>query len=289
MKLLKKFKNLLKPVKLIKPYITVILSFLFIIFLLILVLLSLSGFSFGKFSFDFQDQDTILQPPSFEHPLGTDQLGRDFLARLIYGARLSLLVSVVTAVIAFLIGVSLGAVASMTNKKIDFLVTRTIDIIYSLPDLLVLSIIGLMFSRSTTGILFAIGLISWMDIARLTRAEILKLKEHEFILSAKAVGLSDFRIFYKHLLPNILNPILVAITFVMPRAIIAESTLSFLGLGLSPPKCSWGTLASDSWQFLNTHTNLILYPSIMIMLTVLSLNIIGDFLTELNQPRKIYI
>ena len=128
-----------------------------------------------------------------------------------------------------------------------------------------------------------------MDLARLTRAEILKLKQQEFILSAVAIGLNKRRIFLQHLLPNILNVILVSITFIMPRAIIAESTLSFLGLGLSPPNCSWGTLASDGWQFLNTHTNLILYPSIMIMLTVLSLNIIGDFLTELNQPKKIYI
>ena len=247
------------------------------------------GFSFGKYSFDLQDQDTILQSPSLEHPLGTDQLGRDMLARLIFGARLSFLVAFVTALIAFFIGVSLGTVAGMFEGKTDFFISRTIDIIYSLPDLLVLSIIGLIFNRSTTGILFAIGLISWMDLARLTRAEILKLKQQEFILSAVAIGLDKRRIFFQHLLPNILNVVVVSITFIMPRAIIAESTLSFLGLGLSPPNCSWGTLASDGWQFLNTHTNLILYPSIMIMLTVLSLNIIGDFLTELNQPRKIYI
>lgn len=265
------------------------LSILFIVFLLILVFMSYMGFSFGRFSFDMQDQDMLLQLPSLEHPLGTDQLGRDLLARLIYGARLSLLVAVVTAFIALFVGLLFGSIAGMFGGKIDFFVTRIIDIAYSLPDLLVLSIIGLLFSRSTTGILFAIGLISWMDIARLSRAEILKLKHHEFILSARAIGLSDLLIFFRHILPNILSIILVAITFTMPRAIIAESTLSFLGLGLSPPSCSWGTLASDGWQFLNTNTNLILYPSIMIMLTVLSLNIIGDFLTELNQPRKTYI
>ena len=247
------------------------------------------GFSFGKYSFDFQDQDIILQAPSLEHPLGTDQLGRDMLVRLIFGARLSFLVAVVTAFIAFFIGVSFGTIAGMLEGKFDFFISRTIDIMYSLPDLLVLSIIGLVFNRSTTGILFAIGLISWMDLARLTRAEVLKLKQQEFILSAIAIGLDKKRIFFKHLFPNMLNIILVSITFIMPRAIIAESTLSFLGLGLSPPNCSWGTLASDGWQFLNTHTNLILYPSIMIMLTVLSLNVIGDFLTELNQPREIYI
>ena len=267
----------------------ILLPVIFVFSILVLVILSYMGFGFGKYSFDFQDQEIILQSPSFEHPIGTDQLGRDMMARLIFGARLSFLVAVVTALIALFIGVSLGSIAGMLEGKIDFIISRAIDIIYSLPDLLVLSIIGLLFNRSTSGILFAIGLISWMDLARLTRAEILKLKQHEFILSAVAIGLSKRRIFLKHLLPNILNVILVSITFIMPRAIIAESTLSFLGLGLSPPNCSWGTLASDGWQFLNTHTNLILYPSIMIMLTVLSLNIIGDFLTELNQPKKIYI
>lgn len=265
------------------------IAVVFLISILILVLLSLSGFSFGKYSFDVQDQDMILMPPSMEHPLGTDQLGRDMLARLIYGSRLSLLVAVVTALIAFVIGVLFGSLAGMFEGRIDFIITRVIDIIYSLPDLLILTIIGLLFSRSTTGILFAIGLISWMDIARLVRAEILKLKNQDFILSTKAIGLTDFQVFLKHLFPNILSIILVSITFVMPRAIIAESTLSFLGLGLSPPRCSWGTLASDGWQFLNTHTNLILFPSILIMLTVLSLNIIGDFLSDLNQSKKVYI
>ena len=266
-----------------------VLSALFIFLLFVLVVLSYLGFSFDKYSFDTQDQDMILKSPSFDHPLGTDQLGRDLLSRLVYGAKLSLLVAIVTALIAFFVGVLFGTLASMFEGKVDFLISRIIDIIYSLPDLLVLSIVGLLFGRSTTGILFAIGLISWMDVARLTRAEILKLKHHEYILSARSIGLTDTRIFFKHLLPNILSVILVAITFVMPRAIIAESTLSFLGLGLSPPSCSWGTLASDGWQFLNTHTNLILYPSLMIMLTVLSLNIIGDYLAGLNQPKKIYI
>jgi len=277
------------PIPLITRNKFILLPCLFIFSILVLVILSYLGFSFGKYSFDFQDQDIILQSPSLEHPLGTDQLGRDMLARLIFGARLSFLVAVVTALIALLIGVSMGTIAGMFEGRIDFFISRTIDVIYSLPDLLVLSIIGLIFNRSTTGILFAIGLISWMDLARLSRAEILKLKQQEFILSATAIGLDKRKIFFSHLLPNILNVILVSVTFIMPRAIIAESTLSFLGLGLSPPNCSWGTLASDGWQFLNTHTNLILYPSIMIMLTVLSLNIIGDFLTELNQPRKIYI
>ena len=267
----------------------VLVSFIFILSLLLLLALSLAGVKLGQFSFDYQDQDLILSQPSIEHPLGTDQLGRDLVARLIFGARLSLLVAIVTAFIAFLIGVFLGTISAMFEGKVDFIITRAIDIIYSIPDLLVLSIIGLIFSRSTTGILFAIGLISWMDVARLTRAEVFKLKKKEFILSARAIGLTDFRIFTKHIFPNILNIILVSITFTMPRAIIAESTLSFLGLGLSPPQCSWGTLASDGWQFINTHVNLILYPSLMIMFTVLSLNIIGDFLAELNQKKHAYI
>ncbi len=272
-----------------KANIFIVLSFLFILFLSIMVLLSYLGFNFGIYSFDLQDQDLILSIPSKEHLLGTDQLGRDLLSRLIYGARLSLLVALVTAVIAFVIGVLFGTISGLYEGKVDFVISRFIDIIYSLPDLLVLSIIGLLFNRSTVGILFAIGLVSWMDVARLSRGEILKLKQHEYILSARSIGLTTTRLFFKHILPNILNVILVALTFTMPRAIIAESTLSFLGLGLSPPQCSWGTLASDGWQFLHTHPNLIIGPSVMIMLTVLSLNIIGDYLTELNQPKEVYI
>lgn len=264
-------------------------SFIFMFFIIVLVLLSYSGFSFGKYSFDHQDQDMLLKSPSWEHPLGTDQLGRDLLARLIFGARLSLLVAIVTSIIAFFLGILMGTLAATFEGKVDFFITRIIDIVYSLPDLLVLSLIGLLIGRSSIGILIAIGLISWMDVARITRAEIFKLKQHQYIMSAKAIGLSGPKIFFKHIFPNIINVILVAITFTMPRAIIAESTLSFLGLGLSPPECSWGTLASDGWQFLNTHANLIIYPSILIMLTVLSLNMIGDFLAELNQRKEAYI
>ncbi len=263
-----------------------LISFIFICILLSLIIFSFLGFNFDKNSFYSQDENSILIPPSKEHFLGTDQLGRDLLARLLYGSRLSILVAIITAIISFCIGVLLGGLGGVFEGKIDLFITRLIDIIYSLPDLLVLSILGLLFSRSTIGILIAIGLISWMDVARLTRAEVLKFKNHDFILSARAIGLGDIQIFLKHIFPNILNVILVAITFTMPRAIIAESTLSFLGLGIAPPQCSWGTLASDGWQFLNTHTNLILYPSIMIMLTVLSLNILGDFLADLNQPKK---
>lgn len=264
-------------------------SLIYLAIILFFLILSISGIPLGIYSFETQNEDLILASPSFDHLLGTDQLGRDLFARLIFGARLSLLVAIVTAIIAFFIGVLMGTLAATFGGKIDFGITRVIDIVYSLPDLLVLSLIGLAFGRSTFGILIAIGLISWMDIARITRAEILKLKRRQFILSAKAIGLSGARIFFIHILPNIINVILVAITFIMPRAIIAESTLSFLGLGLSPPLCSWGTLASDGWQFLNTHPNLILYPSLMIMLTVLSLNILGDFLAELNQKKEAYI
>lgn len=266
-----------------------LISLIFLSILILIVAGSYLGINISGFSFDTQNQDLILNSPTFEHPLGTDQLGRDLLARLIYGARLSLLVGIVTAIIAFFIGVLLGSLAATFEGKTDLMITRMIDIIYSIPDLLVLSIIGLIFNRSTPGILIAIGLISWMDVARLTRAEIIKLKEKEFILSAKAIGLTDLGIFLKYIIPNILTIVMVAITFTMPRAIIAESTLSFLGLGLSPPQCSWGTLASDGWQFINTHINLILYPSLLIMFTVLSLNILGDFLADLNQKKQAYI
>ena len=206
----------------------VFLAIVYLFVLVVLLLFSLSGIKIGNYSFEVQDQDMILQHPSYDHPLGTDQLGRDLLSRLIYGARLSFSVAIVTSIIAFVVGLLFGTLSGMLRGKTDFIISRFIDIIYSLPDLLVLSIVGLLFDRSTIGILFAIGLISWMDLARLTRAEILRIKQQEFILAATAIGVTNTKIFFKHIFPNILSTILVSITFVMPRAIIALGMINVI-------------------------------------------------------------
>jgi oligopeptide transport system permease protein len=167
----------------------------------------------------------------------------------------------------------------------DSLLMRGIDIAYALPDLLVMILVGVLVGRGTLGILVALGLVSWMGTARLVRAQFLQLQNEEFIEAAQALGQNRLWIIWKHLLPNALGPIIVALTFTVPSAILAESTLSFIGLGLSPPACSWGTLANDGWRALRTDPHLIFFPSLFIFLTVLSFNFLGDGLRDALDPR----
>ncbi len=219
--------------------------------------------------------------------MGTDELGRDLLARVIYGSRLSISIGLVTAGIAFLIGTIYGSIAGYFGGKIDNLLMRGVDIAYSLPDLLVMILVGVLVGREkgTMGILFALGLVSWMGTARLVRAQFLQLKHEEFVEASRAAGESGLRIVLRHLLPNAIGPVIIAMTFTVPTAILSESTLSFIGLGLSPPECSWGTLASDGWRALRSHPHLIMFPSFFIFLTVLSFNFLGDGLRDVLDPR----
>ncbi|MBU6453016.1 MAG: ABC transporter permease [Cyanobacteria bacterium REEB67] len=247
-------------------------------------LLEMVHLTLTPYSFD-QTSGAYLAGPSFAHPMGTDELGRDLLARIIFGSRLSISIGLTTALIAFVIGTLYGATAGYLGGKVDSWMMRGIDIAYALPDLLVMILIGLMVGRGTTGILISLGLVSWMGTARLVRAQFLQLKNEEFIEAARAQGQSHVKIVFRHLLPNALGPIIVALTFTVPSAILSESTLSFIGLGLSPPACSWGTLASDGWRSLRAHPHLIFFPSMFIFLTVLSFNFLGDGLRDALDPR----
>lgn len=255
-----------------------------IVALCTVALLSGIGLPLTPYSFD-QTSTQILVDPSSAHWMGTDELGRDLLTRVIYGSRLSLSIGLVTAMVAFLLGTVYGSIAGFFGGKIDNFLMRGIDIAYSLPDLLVMILIGVLIGRGTAGILIALGLVSWMGTARLVRAQFLQLQHEEFVEAARAAGQSGLFIVLKHLLPNALGPIIVALTFTIPSAILSESTLSFIGLGLSPPACSWGTLANDGWRALRTHPHLIFFPSLFIFITVLSFNFLGDGLRDALDPR----
>lgn len=263
---------------------TAFIAFWIILGMVCVAILTAFGVHLTPYSYD-QTSIDILQGPSGKHLMGTDELGRDVLTRVIFGSQLSIAIGLTTALAAFLIGTTYGATAGFAGGKVDNLMMRIIDIVYSLPDLLVMILVGVLIGKGTVGILIALGLVSWMGTARLVRAQFLQLQHEEFIEAARALGRSDVAIVLKHLLPNAIGPIIVALTFTVPHAILSESTLSFIGLGLSPPACSWGTLASDGWRALRTHPHLIAFPSFFIFVTVLSFNFLGDGLRDVLDPR----
>ena len=256
-----------------------------------------SGFLFIIFSvsllapwvapYSYQEQDTlnILAFPGIDHFLGTDRLGRDLLSRMIYGARVSLFVGVFSTLIALVIGTVYGTISAYVGGKTDNLMMRVVDVVFALPDLLMIILITVLMGRGVTGVFIALTMVSWVTIARLVRGEVLRIKEYPFILAAKALGASHFRIMLREIFPNILGILVVTLSFRIPVAILAESTLSFIGLGIAPPASSWGTLANDGWTAIKFYPHLILFPSLAIFFTILSFNFLGEGLREYLDPR----
>jgi oligopeptide transport system permease protein len=240
----------------------------------------------SPYGFDEVDFENTLSPPSKKHFLGTDEAGRDVLSRIIYGARISIAVALGTAIIAFFIGTAYGAISGYVGGKVDELMMRLVDVFYSLPDLLLIVLITLILGKGVLGIVLSLGLTAWMRVARIVRGSVMQLKAVDFVESARGLGASNFRIFSSHIFPNILSPLIVTLTFSVPYAILAESTLSFLGLGISPPQASWGTLASTGWQGIRTFPHLIAFPSLAIFFTAFSFNLFGEGLRDMLDPKR---
>jgi peptide/nickel transport system permease protein len=231
------------------------------------------------------DVHNVLSPPSKDHPLGTDELGRDLLSRIIWGSRVSLKVGFVAVGIAILIGISIGALAGFYGGLIDAVLMRFVDIMLAFPTFfLILAVISILEQNIFT-IMVVIGLTSWMDVARLVRAEFLSLKEMDFVSAARAVGVNDKRLIFKHILPNALSPVFVAATFGVAGAILIESGLSFLGLGVQPPDPSWGNILTAGKDNIEVAWWLSLYPGLAILITVLSYNLVGEGLRDTLDPR----
>ena len=254
-------------------------------FLFIILSVSLLAPWVAPYSYQEQDTLNILAFPGVEHFLGTDRLGRDLLSRMIYGARVSLFVGVFSTLIALVIGTVYGTISAYVGGKTDNLMMRVVDVVFALPDLLMIILITVLMGRGVTGVFIALTMVSWVTIARLVRGEVLRIKEYPFILAAKALGASHFRIMLKEIFPNILGILVVTLSFRIPVAILAESTLSFIGLGIAPPASSWGTLASDGWTAIKFYPHLILFPSLAIFFTILSFNFLGEGLREYLDPR----
>lgn len=231
------------------------------------------------------DVHNVLSPPSKAHPLGTDELGRDLLSRMIWGSRASLKVGFIAVGIAITIGIIIGAFAGYYGGKIDALLMRFVDIMLAFPTFFLILAVIAIIEPSISTIMIVIGLTGWMDVARLVRAEFLTLKERDFILAAKAIGASDLRIIFRHILPNALSPVFVAATFGIAGAILIESGLSFLGLGVQPPEPSWGNILTSGKDNITVAWWLSLFPGIAILITVLSYNLVGEGLRDALDPR----
>ncbi|MBW2039623.1 MAG: ABC transporter permease [Deltaproteobacteria bacterium] len=233
----------------------------------------------------FIDVEHVLSPPSREHPLGTDQLGRDVLSRIIWGGRISLLVGFVAVGIATLIGVILGAVAGYYGRLVDSIIMRFVDIMLCFPTFfLILAVIALL-EPSIWNIMVVIGLTSWMGVSRLVRAEVLSLKKREFVLAAKAQGAGDMRTIFRHILPNAMAPVFVSAILGIGGAILTESALSFLGIGVQPPTPSWGNILTAGKDNIEIAYWLSLYPGLAILLTVLGYNLLGEGLRDALDPK----
>jgi ABC-type dipeptide/oligopeptide/nickel transport system permease subunit len=223
--------------------------------------------------------------PSLEFPLGTDHLGRDMLSRMLYGARVSMTVGVVAECIVLAIGVPLGALSGYYGGRLDMVLMRFVDVMYAFPRLLFVIMIMSMLGRGLLNIFIAIGLTGWVRVARLTRAQMLSLKEHEFCEAARAAGARNLTIIVRHLLPNALTPIIVSLTFGIPEAIFTEAALSFIGVGISPPTPSWGQMVGEHQQFIRSYWHLCVFPALGIATIMLAFTFLGDGLRDALDPK----
>ncbi len=265
-------------------------------FIFVMVIVAVFALEIAPYHFAEQHTDRILETPSSRHLLGTDNLGRDVLSRVIYGARMSMAIAIFTAVISILIGAIYGAVSGWFGGKVDALMMRAMDTLYSIPALVLLILVMVVFNslnifenqelKAMMGIFFALSIVGWVSVARLVRGQVLQVKQMLYVEAAYAMGASGVGILVKHIFPNIVGPIIITLTFQIPSNVLFESFLSFIGLGLQPPYSSWGVLANEGWRSLRTYPHLIISPSVAIFLTMLSFNLFGDGLRDAFDPKQ---
>jgi len=231
------------------------------------------------------DAKNVLSAPSLEHPLGTDGLGRDVVSRMIYGARISLLVGFVSAGLACLIGLVLGAIAGYFGGWLDTLVMRFVDVMLCFPSFFLILAVIAYLNASIWNIMFVIGVTSWMGVCRLVRAEFLSLKQRDFMTAAEALGAAPTRVILRHGLPNALAPVFVSFVLGVAGAILTESALSFLGIGVQPPDPSWGNILTEGKSTIEVAWWLSVYPGLAILVTVLGYNLLGEGLRDVLDPR----
>jgi oligopeptide transport system permease protein len=271
-----------------------------LVMVIILFLIAIFGPYLAPYPYQDQDLQAVvanggrpLPPLSPGHLLGTDQIGRDLLSRLMDGARISMSVAIVVQMVVILIGVPIGALAGWFGGRTDNILMRFTDVMYAFPDLLFIILLTVAFRETPFGkamdglllVFVAIGLTSWVTVARLVRGQLLALKETEFVEAARAIGVSDRRIVTKHLLPNGMGPIIVAVTLGIPAAILAEATLAYIGIGVQAPRASWGSLVAEGQKVLRSDPHLVVFPAICIAIALISFTFLGDGLRDALDPK----
>jgi oligopeptide transport system permease protein len=255
------------------------------IFILIVALAAIFAPLITPYSFAKQDMTAILENPSAKHWLGTDSLGRDVFARLLYGARTSLAVGIFTQLIVVGIGLPLGAVAGYKGGRTDNVIMRFVDIMYGFPDLLLIILLKAVLGGGIYQLFLAIGLVAWVNISRLVRGQIMSIKSRDFVSAARAMGGMGGYITTKHLLPNSLGPIIVSVTFNVPRAIFTEAALSYIGIGVPPPTPSWGAMIRDGYDIIFASWYQVFFPALAIALLMLAFTFLGDGLRDALDPK----
>ena len=253
--------------------------------LIVLILAAIFAPWIAPHSYSYQNLDVGATPPSGEFLLGTDTLGRDLLSRILYGARVSLLVGFVATAVALVIGVSWGIIAGYFGGRIDSVMMRIVDVLYGLPFIIFIILLMVIFGRNIWLLFMAIGAVEWLTMARIVRGQVITVKNQEYVMAAQAMGVPNLRLFVKHIFPNILGPIAVYATLTIPQVMILEAFLSFLGLGVQPPMSSWGTLIRYGVESMEEYSWLLIYPGLTFTITLFALNFFGDGLRDALDPK----
>ena len=261
------------------------LSLIGSLYILFIIFLALITPFIAPYDYAYQNLELGPSPPSAEHWLGTDTLGRDLLTRMMYGSRVSLMVGFLATIVALTIGVTWGTVAGFVGGKVDTIMMRIVDILYGIPFIIFVILLMVIFGRNLILLFMAIGAVEWLTMARIVRSQVMSLSKQEFILAAEAMGVSKTGIIYKHLIPNTIGPVIVYATLTVPQIMLLEAFLSFLGLGVQAPLSSWGLLIRDGAVSMEEYWWLLIFPSLACSLTLFSLNFIGDGLRDALDPR----
>jgi oligopeptide transport system permease protein len=276
------------------------LAMIGLIMVILLFIVAVIGPFIAPYPYQVQDLKAVVanggqpvQPGDPAHILGTDRIGRDLFSRLLDGARISMTVAIVVQMVVLLIGVPIGAIAGWFGGRADNLLMRFTDIMYAFPDLLFIILLSVAFRETTFGkamdglllVFVAIGLTSWVTVARLVRGQLLSLKETEYVEAARAIGVTDRKIVTRHLLPNSVGTVIVAITLGIPAAILAEATLAYIGIGVQPPRASWGSLVSEGQDYIRSDPHLVFFPAVAIAVALVSFTFLGDGMRDALDPK----